>query len=60
MLLDNTDRTQKEAARRLSIIRSVIGDARDMRTLSENDVRQYEARRRAGGIRYGWGRAKAM
>jgi integrase len=53
MLLDNTDRTQKEAARRLSIVRSIIGDVRDVRTLSENDVRQYEARRRAGGIRYG-------
>ena len=53
MLLDNADRTRKEAARRLSIVRSVIGDARDVRTLSENDVRQYEARRRAGGIRYG-------
>jgi integrase len=53
MHLDNTDRTQKEAAWRLSIVRAVIGDARDVGTLSENDVRQYEARRRAGGIRFG-------
>ena len=53
MLLDNTDRSQKDARTRLSIIRATIGDARDVRTLSENDVRQYEARRRAGGISYG-------
>lgn len=51
--LSNTGRSQREAARRLSIVRAGIGEARDARTLSENDIRQYEARRRTGGVRYG-------
>jgi integrase len=57
MLLDNTESNRDEAETRLAIVRAGIGDARDVRTLSENDVRHYEARRRAGGIRYGDGRA---
>jgi integrase len=53
--LDNASRTQAEARSRIAILQAVIGEARDVRTLTENDVRQYEARRRAGGIRYGDG-----
>jgi integrase len=52
-LLDNTARDQAGAKTRLAIVRAVLGDARDVTTLSENDVRQFEARRRAGGIHYG-------
>ncbi|HEY2376940.1 MAG TPA: tyrosine-type recombinase/integrase [Gemmatimonadaceae bacterium] len=39
----------------MAILRAVIGDHREVRTLTENDVRQYEARRTAGGITYGDG-----
>jgi integrase len=53
MLLDNVEKVRDEADTRLAIVRAVIGDNRDVRSLSENDVRQYEARRRAGGIQYG-------
>jgi integrase len=45
-------RDRAETSRRLKIVRAALGDARDVRTLSENDIRQYEARRRAGSIRY--------
>lgn len=55
MLLDNAEGSREDAEKRLVIVRAVLGDARDVRTLSENDVRQYEARRRAGGIKHGDG-----
>src|SRR5688572_13712966 len=38
MLLDNDPGGQKEAATRLSILRSAIGSNRDARTLTRNDV----------------------
>ena len=50
--LDNTMHGQKDAQTRLLILRSAIGDARDVRTLTANDARQYEARRKKGGIKY--------
>lgn len=52
MLLDNTEHGQKEARIRLAIIQSAIGKSRDARTLSANDIRHYEARRKRGGIRF--------
>jgi hypothetical protein len=56
MFLDNAQSTKADAKIRASILAAVIGERRDVRTLTENDVRQYEARRRAGGIRYGAGK----
>ncbi len=53
MFLDNTDRTKEETRTRASILCSALGEDTDVRTLTEHHVRQYEARRRAGGIRYG-------
>jgi integrase len=50
MLLDNTKHGQDDARLRLAILRSAVGDARDVRTLTANDVRHYEARRKHGGI----------
>lgn len=56
MFLDNAPKTQADWRSRIAVIRGAIGDERDVRTLTENDVRQYEARRKAGGIRYGDGK----
>jgi integrase len=56
MFLDNAAHTRADQSTRIAILRAAIGDQRDVRTLTENDVRQYEARRKAGGIRYGPGR----
>jgi len=53
MILDNTDKDRKDGRTRLSIVRAILGDARDVTTLCENDVRQYEATRRRGGIHHG-------
>jgi len=53
MFLDNDPKGQKEARVRLDIVRSAIGDARAVHTLTRHDVQQYEARRKKGGIRYG-------
>ena len=55
MFLDNTAKGRRETRVRLQVLRSGLGEMRDARTLSEHDIRQYEARRRAGGIRYGVG-----
>ena len=52
MFLDNTEHGQRDTRIRLAILRSAIGDARDVRTLTANDVRHYEARRKRGGIRF--------
>jgi integrase len=52
MYLDNTEKNKKDVRAQLEIVTSAIGRARDVRTLSEHDVRQYEARRRSGGIAY--------
>jgi integrase len=56
MFLDNAASTRADTRRSLSIVRAVIGERCDVSTLTENDVRQYEARRSAGGVRYGNGR----
>ena len=56
MFLDNDPKGQGEACVRLDILRSAIGDARHVQTLTRHDVQQYEARRKKGGIRYGEGR----
>lgn len=53
MFLDNDAHSQSDGRTRLTIIRAAIGDARDVRTLTRNDVHQYEARRKRGGISYG-------
>lgn len=53
MFLDNAERTKADQVTRIAILRAVIGDNRDVSKLTENDVRQYEARRRSGGIAYG-------
>ena len=53
MFLDNDPKGQGEARVRLEILRAVIGDTRNVLTLTRHDVQQYEARRRKGGIRYG-------
>jgi integrase len=55
MFLDNDPKGQKEARVRLDILRSAIGDARAVHTLTRHDVQQYEARRKKGGIQYGDG-----
>jgi integrase len=52
-LRDNVQGSQDEARTRLAILRAVIGDSRDVATLTSNDVWQYTARRRSGGIDYG-------
>jgi integrase len=56
MFLDNAEHTKADQRTRIAVLRSVIGNERDVRTLTENDVRQYEARRKTGGIRYGRGK----
>jgi integrase len=53
MFLDNDAHVQADARTRLLILRAVIGDRRDVQTLTRNDVQQYEARRKLGGIPYG-------
>ena len=53
MFLDNTERVREETTTKLQIIRALLGDACDVRRLTEDDVGQYQARRRLGGIRYG-------
>lgn len=53
MFLDNDAHGQADGRTRLTILRAAIGDARDVRTLTRNDVYQYEARRKRGGIAYG-------
>ena len=53
MYLDNSPRTKADSLTVIAILCSVLGEATDVRTLTEHHVRQYEARRRAGGIRYG-------
>jgi hypothetical protein len=55
MFLDNDERGQSEAQVHLEILRSAIGDAHAVHTLTRNDVQQYEARRKKGGIPYGDG-----
>lgn len=53
MFLDNTEHTKADQRTRIAILVAAIGAEREVRTLTENDVRQYEARRKAGGIAYG-------
>ncbi|MDQ6635153.1 MAG: tyrosine-type recombinase/integrase [Gemmatimonadota bacterium] len=53
MFLDNSARTKADSLTRIAILRAALGDATDVRTLTEHHIRQYEARRRAGGIPYG-------
>jgi integrase len=53
MFLDNKPHTQADYKGRMVVLRAALGDRRDVRALTEHDVRHYEARRRAGGIRYG-------
>ncbi|MGH7688846.1 MAG: tyrosine-type recombinase/integrase [Gemmatimonadaceae bacterium] len=60
MFLDNTARSQSEARTRTAILRAGIGEHIDVRTLTEHHVRQYEARRRRGGIRYDAGKVTAV
>ena len=51
MFLDNDPKGQGEACVRLDILRSAIGDARHVQTLTRHDVQQYEAR--AGRAAFG-------
>jgi integrase len=51
--LDNVPRSQMAARSQIAILRAVIGDARDVATISRDDVKVYAARRMAGGIQYG-------
>lgn len=53
MFLDNDPHVQSDTRIRLAILRAVLGEVRDVQTLTRNDVQQYEARRKAGGIRFG-------
>jgi integrase len=53
MFLDNKPHTRADYTGRMAILRAALGESRDVRTLTEHDVRHYEARRRTGGIRYG-------
>ena len=53
--LDNDQKAQSEARVRLQVLRSAIGVARAVHTLTRNDVQQYEPRSKKGGIRYGDG-----
>ena len=52
MFLDNTEHTKADQRTRVSILVAALGATCDVRTLTENHVRQYEARRKAGGIAY--------
>lgn len=52
-LLDNAKAGQRDAQTQLAVIRGVLGDDRDVATLSKNDARRYEQRRLSGGITYG-------
>ena len=56
MYLDNGLRTQAEQRTSLEILSAAIGHHRLVPALTEHDIRQYEARRRAGGIKYRDGR----
>jgi integrase len=56
MFLDNDPRGHNDTQHRLDLMRSAIGEDRDVRTLTVSDVRQYEARRKKGGISYGEGK----
>ena len=53
MYLDNSPRTTVDALTVIAILCSALGETTDVRTLTERHVRKYEARRRAGGIKYG-------
>jgi integrase len=59
MHLDNAPSSKADYCTRIAILRAALGDHTDVRTFTEHHVRQYEARRRAGGIRYGDGRVTA-
>lgn len=56
MLADNTEASQEDAKLRASILCAAIGAAREVRQLGRDDVLNYCARRRAGGIRYAPGK----
>jgi integrase len=56
MFLDNSTSTKADTRRSLSILRAAIGEQRDVSTLNEADVRQYEARRTGGGISFAEGK----
>ncbi len=53
MYLDNSPRTKADALTVIAILCSALGETTDVRTLTEHHIRQYEARRRAGGLKYG-------
>jgi hypothetical protein len=55
MFLDNKPHTQGDYRTRMLVLCASLGEGRDVKTLSEHDVRHYEVRRRNGGIRYGDG-----
>ena len=50
--LDNGERARRDAAGRARILIGHFGAHCDVRTLNEDDVREYTARRQAGGIPY--------
>ncbi len=52
MFLDNALRTKADARTRMAILSAGFGERLDVRALTEHHVRQYEARRMRGGIRY--------
>ena len=54
---DNAARTRADRVHQVELLVSAVGAQRDVATLTENDVRQYEARRGQGGIARGDGRA---
>lgn len=56
MYLDNKPHSRADADSRAEVLLGFFGPQRDVSTLTEHDVRQYEAKRRAGGIRCASGR----
>src|SRR5262249_4167363 len=59
MLRDNAQASQKDAKTREASLCAGLGSERDLRMLGPDDVLNYAARRRAGGIHYAPGRVTA-
>ncbi len=50
--LDNAQETRADAQRSAKLLMAVLGEGRDVRTLSARDISQYAERRKHGAIRY--------
>ena len=50
--LDNARETRADAQRSAQLLMAVLGEGREVRTISARDIAQYGERRKHGGIRY--------